>query len=180
MKSCTLFLLLALISCGKNVTKTRFIENKFNDSNIHNQLIAHEARIKALEDAQQGFLVRGDIKDFLTSDQIDTKLKIIETLATKSELMEIKSICDSREQLLKSGNELFAVISTINKVTLTFKDCKKAGSSNQETCVDRTQEFEKTHNVHLGKLSNGEYMLTDGSNVTFEVVNGKVTNCRNN
>src|SRR5690606_7784622 len=87
-----------MVSCGKNVTKNRFIENRFDDSNIQNQLIASEARIKALEDAQQGFLVQKDIKDFLTSDQINEKLKIIETLATKSELMEIKSICGSKEQ----------------------------------------------------------------------------------
>ena len=87
-----LFVLLLLVSCGKKVTKTRFIENKFDDSNIQNRLVAHEARIKALEDAQQGFLVQDDIKDFLTGSQVDAKLTVIETLATKSELMEIKSI----------------------------------------------------------------------------------------
>lgn len=152
-----LFVLLLLVSCGKKVTKTRFVENKFDDTVIQNQLTAHEARIKALEDAQQGFLVQDDIKDFLTGSQVDAKLTVIETLATKSELMKIESICGTKEQLIKSGDKLFAVISTITKVG------------------QWVNQHDNVSNVHLGEITDGSYKLTDGSNKTFSVTSGVIT-----
>lgn len=152
-----LFVLLLLVSCGKKVTKTRFVENKFDDTVIQNQLTAHEARIKALEDAQQGFLVQDDIKNFLTGSEVDAKLTVIETLATKSELMEIKSICDTKEQLIKSGDKLFAVISTITKVG------------------QGVNQHDNVSNVHLGEITDGSYRLTDGSNKRFSVTSGVIT-----
>ena len=157
----TLFTLMFLVSCGDKVTKTRFIENKFDDTAIKNQLAAHEARIQALEIAQQGFLVEDDIKDFLTSSELAEQLEIIDSLASKSELMTIVPICGTREMMLKSGNEFFAVISTITKVG------------------QGVNQHDNISNVHLGKLTDGGYRLTDGSNVTFSVMNGAVSNCSN-
>ena len=168
-----LFAMLSVVSCGKKVTK-KYYENKFDDTSIQNKLIAHEARLSVLEDKVRGLFDSDGNVLFLTEDQVDDKLSIIDTLATKNELMEIKNICDSSEMLLKSGDSLYAVISTVTKETITFKDCTLG-----VLCEDRSQEFEKVSNVHLGKLTNGSYRLTDGSDVTFTVTDSVISNCSN-
>lgn len=179
MKSIVImFAMLSVVSCGKKVTK-KYYENKFDDTSIQNQLVAHEARLSVLEDKVRGLFDSDGNVLFLTEDQVDDKLSVIDTLATKNELMEIKNICDSREMLLKSGDSLYAVISTVTKETIVFKDCKKVWISNQETCEDRSQELEKVSNVHLGKLTDGSYQLTDGSGVTFTVTDSVISNCSN-
>lgn len=193
--------LATLLSCGPDVTKKYYL----NDEDINSKLADHEERItlleqlpyrlKSLEDEvfelERSMVARFDAVNDLIS-ALDAKmsklsnkeLKLVKKAITDlrrdlSELdresMEILPICNSREHVIRSKGELFAVISSVESVNITFKDCF---NNSEKNCNDRTQEIDQVINVHLGKLTQGNYRLTDGSNITFSVNNNEIINCK--
>lgn len=196
-----IFTMMITASCGKKVTKhyhPTIGDDKLND--LEHKITLLEKRINLLEDARE---VSSHIESELRTDlvalnsiinelssrvwtheqsqELNDKLTAIESLiqSLKDNESELLSICGTNEHLLKNKNGLYAVMQLIEIETITFKDCKRAGNSNQETCEDRVSSFEIVKNIHLAALRNGKYRVTDGSNVTFEVFNGTIKNCSN-
>ena len=190
-----------LVSCGPNVKKEYFL----NDDAINAKLADHEERITLLEqlpdrmnaledlvidmenlsgvrfEALNDFIseFRSNLSDLSNGDLKELREDILKLkIAMESmdvESMEILPICNSREHVIRSKGELFAVISSVESVNITFKDCF---NNSEKNCNDRIQEVDQVSNVHLGKLTQGNYKLTDGSNITFSVNNNEIVNCK--
>ena len=100
--------------------------------------------------------------------------------AIEDQLMSVVQICGQKESALKQNGKLFAVISTIEKEIVRFKDCR---GTLVASCEDREQEIELVSDVHLGELmplgDSARYKLTDGSDITFNVLDGEIVECSN-
>lgn len=193
-KLITLTALTLLASCGEDVHK----HYNLNNDEIDAKLANHEERITLLEqlpnrlrlledkvsDLEYSTMTRFEVVNSLISaleadmsDLSNEELKLVREAITSLRIdlmkldddsMEILPICNSHEQVLSSKGDLYAVISTIESVSVSFLG------------IIDLKTLDSVKNVHLGKLSQGDYRLTDGSNITFSInEQGKIVNCSN-
>lgn len=193
-KLITLTALTLLASCGKDVHK----HYNLNNDEIDAKLANHEERISLLEqlpnrlrlledkvsDLEYSTMTRFEAVNSLISaleadisDLSNEELKLVREAITSlridlmkldNDSMEILPICNSHEQVLSSKGDLYAVISTIESVSVSFLG------------IIDLKTLDSVKNVHLGKLSQGDYRLTDGSDITFSInEQGKIVNCSN-
>lgn len=169
----SLILLSTLVSCGKHIHES----DKGSLKDLERRVKILETRLQILDDAQTTSYqiermlridldalnlalesvsrkVWSDDQTQALNDEIASIKATIEGLKGKE--MSIETICNTSEMMVRTNDGLYAVISSI------------ANNGNKYAS-----------NVHLGKIVDGSYQLTDGSNVTFQVTNGKVKNCSN-
>lgn len=193
MKNLVIVLMMCFmaISCGDKITKKYMVDTK----DIDTKLKDHENRITSLEtlfakmnslesqvsnledvtdsnfDAVNSALssLSDELSNLSTTELNQVKDSLTQLQASLSSMdsskTEVVEICGTAEKALKSNGKMFAVMSTIETVTILG--------------VFSNLNLENVKHVHLGEMKQGRYMLTDGSGITFSVNEGNVFDCSN-
>lgn len=151
-----------LTSCGQDYSQVILQENKYDDTQVKAMQVVQEARIAALEARLDAFNTNFDdvLIDFgerlnnqetlsgSLGEALDTNLTILNNalIMLQNQVISVVPICNSGENLIKSGNSLYAVYMISNN-----------------------------YGTFLGKLSeNVNYRTTDAVQANFKIVNNVV------
>lgn len=178
MKSCTLFVLLFLVSCGKNTSKTVYIENPYDNSANDERFTDIENRISSLED-----LVETNI---LAIEYTNLKIEAVESLQAdlnQSQSDELIRLNGNLERLQGATDNFIAQLAQLkaqDNVVVMIDPCPSVKSKDYKEMLFKLESgalvayFEDGGKRFLTVLTPGNYRTTDSRQCNFTVDNNNV------